>query len=451
VSTVILSAASPELPSLQALAAVLSTELALEGETEVRRFELSTMKLAYCQGEFDCWVKTPGICRAADAEHDIVAAIHDADNLILLDAVTFGGHSFTLKRAQDRLICLLTPFFETRSALTHHGHRYATPANLFALGWLAEPDAAQAQTWLALADANAINLVAPRVGAVVVDDARREAWPGAIRAMLSSNRRPGRNIGARRVLRGALLEAARPDLGATPPARVRTAALLVGSAKPRGTSTSENLARALAARLARQGVATELHFATEFVHDGGSALIAARAIADADLVVLAAPLYVDSLPALATHALELVAKLRPPGVVSGQFMAVMNCGFPEPEQNRTALRIARHFCARAGYRWAGGLPLGGGGTVNPEIALDAQHGPVQHVKRALDAAAPPLARGEGVPPAALALMMKSAIPDAVYRVMGDLGWRYRAHRNGLRQRALRARPLDRAAARHADR
>ncbi len=33
-----------------------------------------------------------------------VQAIHDASQLVLLDAVTFGGHSYTLKRAQDRLI-----------------------------------------------------------------------------------------------------------------------------------------------------------------------------------------------------------------------------------------------------------------------------------------------------------------------------------------------------------
>ena len=98
-STVVLSAACPELASLEALCGLLGTELRLTGETDVRFFELATMKLAYCQGEFDCWTRTPGICRAHDGEEAIVRAIHDADTLIVLDAVTFGGHSFTVKRA----------------------------------------------------------------------------------------------------------------------------------------------------------------------------------------------------------------------------------------------------------------------------------------------------------------------------------------------------------------
>jgi hypothetical protein len=106
------------------------------------------------------------------------------------------------------------------------------------------------------------------------------------------------------------------------------------------------------------------------------------------------------------------------------------------------MRIARTFAEAAGYRWAGGLPLGGGGAVKPDVALDQQHGPAGHVKRALDAAAQALVLGADVPAAALDLMIARAIPDFAYRLMGDLGWRYRAYRNGLAQRELHARPLD---------
>jgi len=34
------------------------------------------------------------------------------------------------------------------------------------------------------------------------------------------------------------------------------------------------------------------------------------------------------------------------------------------------------------------------------------------------------------------------MPDAVYRIVADLGWRYQAFQNDVPQRALRARPLD---------
>jgi hypothetical protein len=38
-------------------------------------------------------------------------------------------------------------------------------------------------------------------------------------------------------------------------------------------------------------------------------------------------------------------------------------------------------------------------------------------------------------------MAASPMPDILYRFVGDMGWRYRAYKNGLAQAALRARPL----------
>lgn len=394
-SSVILSAASSRLPPLGRLADLVHGELVRKGETEVKRFELSTLQLAPCQGEFDCWVKTPGLCRAHDEAQHIVQAIHDADRFVLVDAVTFGGHSFTLKRAQDRLICLTSPFFEKRAALTHHAARYPEAASMFALGWLPRPDPEQTRTWVSLADGNAVNMLAPRVGAAVVDDTDPAAWPVAVETMLASVERPGGGLRARAPLREALVEAARPAASTT--ARTRTAAILVGSAKIKGTSVSENLARALAARLEREGVETQLHFAIEFLREGPSALAAAKAIAAADLFIVATPLYVDALPALATHALELVAAARTTASGPQRFVLLVNCGFPEPEHNRTALRIGAHFARAAGMQWAGGLPLGGGVVVEPRVPIDEQHGPREHIKRALDVAAVSLANGEGCP------------------------------------------------------
>lgn len=439
-TTVVLSAASSRLPSLQALSTVLEDELRRAGQTDTRTFELATMRLAYCQGEFDCWTRTPGLCRAHDAESDIVQAIHDASQLVLLDAVTFGGHSYTLKRAQDRLICLLSPFFEKRASLTHHAARYERAASLLALGWAPVSDVEVAETWRELAVANAVNMLAPRVGAVLLGDADRAQWPAAIRSLLASSDVPGAGIPARAPLREALLHAAAGVPRAASAVSPRSAALVVGSAKIRGTSLSENMARALAARLEAQGVTTKLHAATEFLHDD-SAMAAARAIAVADLFVLVTPLYVDALPALATHALECIARARADAATPARFAAIINCGFPEPEHNRTALRIARHFAASARYDWAGGLPLGGGGALDPTVPLDAQHGPAEHVKSALDLAAPCLASGNVVPTAAIEQMAASPMPDVLYRLVGDMGWRYQAHKNGLAQAALRARPL----------
>ena len=69
---VVISAVPAAHPSLSAIAQILDRELGRTGYDTVQRFEVTTLKLGYCQGEFDCWVKTPGRCRAHDAEPALV-------------------------------------------------------------------------------------------------------------------------------------------------------------------------------------------------------------------------------------------------------------------------------------------------------------------------------------------------------------------------------------------
>lgn len=439
-ATVVLSGALASHASLQHLLHLLSLHLRQLDGSDVRVFELETTTLAYCQGEFDCWLKTPGSCRAHDAEEDIVRAIHDADRLVILDAATFGGYSYTVKRAIDRMICLISPFFEKRMELTHHEPRYTHAASLYAVGWQARPDPAVGATWSALADANALNLMAPHVGAGVLDDTTRDTWPQALAAILATEQVPGSAIVDRATLRESMLSAAEGAQTGLPLVP-RTAALLVGSAKVRGTSLSENLAAAIRHRLEQSGVEVQTRFAVDFLHDARAAATA-HEMAAADLFVLVSPLYVDALPALATRALSLIAEARSGRELSGRCAALINCGFPEPEHVRTALRIVRHFSASAGYGWSGALPLGGGGVVAPLTPVDEQHGPADHVRAALDRAVADLVSGGPVSREAIEEMARPAMHDMLYRLGADLGWRYRAHTNGLSQAQLRARPLD---------
>lgn len=437
---VVLSSAPVGHPSMEAILRYLKDELLADHDV-VERFDLSSTKLGFCQGEFDCWVKTPGRCRSRDAETAILDAVHDASTLVLFGPATFGGHDHVLKRAVDRLLCLLEPFFEKRSLLTHHATRYPHHQRLFSVAWGPARDASASRTYARLNDANAVNFLAPACGAIVLDDEHEADWADSLHALFAAPLTPGASLVDRASLTDELMEAAAPDMGAVGGA-VHRAAILVGSPKPKGSSASELLARALSKRLIAGSVVTELHFANEFVHDNERAECSARAIADCDLFVLATPLYVDAFPSLTTHALELVAQARQREAHPARFAVLINCGFPEAEQNRTALRMARLFADQARYRWAGALPLGGGGMVTAESSLTDPHGPLAHVARALDLASPALAAGGVLPFSAIAAMAKPSIPDAVYRAMGDLGWRWKAYKNDVAQGDLHARPLD---------
>ena len=147
----------------------------------------------------------------------------------------------------------------------------------------------------------------------------------------------------------------------------RNVLLLIGSAKQPGCSTSESLALYLSDRLVENGWASQTLYVHSVLRTEARSLEMCSAVDRADLVVLAAPLYVDSLPYLVTSAMERIAEHRTSAsacIDAPSFVAVINCGFPEAQHNDVALAICRQFSYAAGLRWAGGLSLGGGGFVH---------------------------------------------------------------------------------------
>lgn len=223
--------------------------------------------------------------------------------------------------------------------------------------------------------------------------------------------------------------------------RLERAILLVGSARPRAESASGSLGRYLLARLEERGIETRTFFASHVRHPVRADRLV-DAIDGADLFVLSSPLYVDSLPYLVTLTLERIAAHRgamwKPNPV--RFLAIVNCGFPEPRHTRTALDIARAFAQRARLAWAGGLGVGGGELIGGR-PLEATGRPARRVARSLDLAAEALVEGRAVPEAAMDLLAKPLVPPALYTFVGGLRWRRDALRSGAYRR-LGARPYE---------
>jgi hypothetical protein len=209
-----------------------------------------------------------------------------------------------------------------------------------------------------------------------------------------------------------------------------TALLLIGSAKPAGESTSEALGAYLLQSLAAHGMACERRYVSRAMRTEARLQELLQAVDRSDLVILAFPLYVDSLPYLVTQALERIAAHRQaqPAPASACFLAIANCGFPEPRHNDTALAICEQFAARAGFAWAGGLALGAGGAISGR-ALNGLGGMALNVRAALDLAAEALAAGEPAPEAAIDLLRKPILPAPAYLLIGDLRWLIEARRN----------------------
>ena len=216
--------------------------------------------------------------------------------------------------------------------------------------------------------------------------------------------------------------------------------LLIGS--PRGgRSTSAQLGGFLVARLQERGWTADTVNARAASASAAAWTELARAVAASDLVIVAMPLYVDSLPAPLIETFERLyaSRRNSPSLKPQRLVAIMNCGFPEARQNETALAICRCFARCAGFRWDGGLALGMGGMLSGQPI--AEHGRTHAVAVALRRTAEDLAGGGAIPEAAAQALAKPMMPVWLYRMMAELSFRITAWRRGVRH--LGARPYAR--------
>lgn len=156
----------------------LDTALTARG-WDVQRVHLRELPIVYCQGCFECWVKTPGVCKTADAAQEVTRTIVRSDLLVLLSPVTFGGYSSEIKKALDRSIGIVSPFFRRIDGEVHHRERYAKYPRLLGVGVAPDDDEEEARIFTTLVARNAINFHAPAHLAGIV---RRDAPADQLRA-----------------------------------------------------------------------------------------------------------------------------------------------------------------------------------------------------------------------------------------------------------------------------
>jgi multimeric flavodoxin WrbA len=171
---------------VDAVGAALAETLQAEGWA-VTPWTLRDEKVAYCLGCFECWTKSPGLCRIDDTGRQVAASVISSDLTIYLTPITFGGYSSELKKVVDRSICLVSPFFTRIAGEVHHRARYPRYPSLFGVGVLPAPHAAQEQIFHTLLGRNAINLHAPtHSSAVAYRSQEPAAVAGALRRLLGN-------------------------------------------------------------------------------------------------------------------------------------------------------------------------------------------------------------------------------------------------------------------------
>jgi hypothetical protein len=216
----------------------------------------------------------------------------------------------------------------------------------------------------------------------------------------------------------------------------RKVLLIVGSAKLQ-QSTSEVLGSYLLDKLVRRGWQSETRYAHKTIRPGEARSAVLASVDEADLVILAAPLFVDALPYPVTGMLEQIAENRAGRNTrtDQSLLCILNCGFPEAHQNETAIAICRQFARETGFEWAGGLALGAGEAINGRNLFKVK-GLARNVIKSLDLAAQALADGKPIPQKAVDLMAKPLMPRWLYILMGTSRWKREAKTHGMHKNLL---------------
>jgi len=210
--------------------------------------------------------------------------------------------------------------------------------------------------------------------------------------------------------------------------------VLIGSPKP-GRSTSLSLAEALTAPMVEAGAQVDVMTAHKAIRTPSLSQKYFDALERADLIVISFPVYVDSIPASLTEAMEMTVAHRRHMTVPRQtpLVCITNCGFPEAAHTELALAMCEQFALEAGFTWVGGVGLGGGGVIHGQTLENIRSGPSYAVVAALSEIGQSLLAGDPISDAQVAAVAQPMMSRRMYILAGTIGWMWQASSHGVRR------------------
>lgn len=326
----------------------------------VGRFVLRELDLAFCTGCWACWWKTPGLCAFKD---DIVALHREmtkADLIVWASPLILGNVSALLKTAQDRFVPMVHPYISIQDGECHHRPRYAREPDI---GLIVGPGPDDGELDLALARGFFERFAKNAHGKFRLFATPNTPLAEAVEAALSGPELPAGADLPSWVADPAPRLAVAGDDADTVPRR------LFVNGSPRGkASNSALLLSWIAKGMAAAGIADAASIPVVDLarKDGLGAQL--EAFRDADEVIIALPLYTDSVPAIVKRFLEALAASEPADMRGKRVAFIIQSGFPEPVHSETAAAYLARAPARLGLTHAGTLVRGGieGIRIQPE-------------------------------------------------------------------------------------
>ena len=153
------------------------TSLATRVESAVRDAGSETIvvvlkgdEIKPCRGCLRCWIKTPGLCiLTGDCAGTVACREIQADVMIIISRIIYGGYSYDVKAFLDRSIPNMSPYYEIVNGEMHHEMRYDRFPDWIAIGY-GDFSPRERQTFIDLAERNALNMRSQKFFAFAAQD-----------------------------------------------------------------------------------------------------------------------------------------------------------------------------------------------------------------------------------------------------------------------------------------
>lgn len=317
----------------------LETELSSHGN-QVNHLLLREMKINNCIGCFDCWLKTPGECVHHDDGRMIPPAIIESDFLLWASPLKLGYPSAVLKRAMDRSIPILLPYFDIVNDEAHHAARYPHyPLAGLLIAPEADTDAEDRQLVENMFARTALNMKSRLT--FCADTAQSPAEVATLIENATGLKKPLPNNPA--ATRGSAIQ---------PPHRIT-----VFNGSPRGQKGNtpillEKFLQGFTAANPENSFESYDLIHTRQVEDF------TVQFADAECAMIAFPLYTDSMPGIVKTFFEALEPYKG-REHNPALLFVVQSGFPEAAHSRFIEAYLQKLAARLGCPYVGTIVKGG--------------------------------------------------------------------------------------------
>lgn len=154
-----------------------------------------------------------------------------------------------------------------------------------------------------------------------------------------------------------------------------------------------------------------------------------------DKILFASPLYADCFPStMLDFMAEFEDFIKEKNTKKIDMYCIVNCGFLEGTQNKTAIKIMKNYCNRLNFNWRFGIGVGGGEFIAGSKDMPLNSRMKKPVYNAFLILKEDIENNSNI--SVDDILVNPRIPKFIYKLAGNMGWKSMAKKNNLKPKDL---------------